>query len=54
MRVAVNFNISSKYVLEPYIFYLVPHSQFLISCYLLFIYLFTDALLTSEYNQMAE
>jgi hypothetical protein len=49
MRVAVTFHISSRYVLEPNIFDPVTHSQSFSHFMLFIIYLFTDALHTSEY-----
>jgi len=48
MRVAVTFHISFKYVLEPNIFYPVPHPQSFSNFVLFIIYLFTDAFHTSE------
>jgi hypothetical protein len=45
----VTFHISSKYILEPYIFYPVPHSKLFSHFLLLFIYLLTDAFHNSEY-----
>ena len=48
MRVAVTFHISSRYILEPYTFHPVPHLQSFSHLKLFIIYLFTDALYTSE------